>query len=968
MAEMAQREMLKGSIWWPPSYAVTSLWNHKARNIGIALILAISVSIPTTVFIWTGTGTSLAVDEYFEENAYQINLRVQSSLTDYSALIEARDYALASPFIEYAHVVPSSVCILQGDWDDWTLYNIGYLNYREGIKDGRIILGNNEMLDAFSTELEWRGQLTLNPGEVVVSEFFVESAADVHGVTIDVGSIIDIDLLRFGAKQRPKDDEWATPEELGRVGLKGLRVVGIFKVVRVSMIGQLFTSKSRLNWDPLGRADTVLGMNDSVIMLQDQLDPAVVNDVSTRGYFSPVGLLRASAEGLKAAGTTSVTYNLVSLKIRLEEMFPELQVTGLTTIAELQGHIATYVRSQILIILALPVMVMSLMLTIFTSETSISYRKGEISALRAKGASFNQIFAAVIWESVALAVLGFIVGFLLSLVMAPLMGASTGLLTFSTETFQLFLENAVVPLQAIILAAAISMYLPAAYLLHVARRIDVAEVGQPTSRNEYEVPEETNPLVYPLGLTVVLSLLVAMPIIITPVNEIALIQLLIATLGLFASSYLGSRGMRIATAYASGRITPIIGEKSLYLRQSLRRRKGQFIPLLVILTLTLTTTTMVLIQTQSLETTLDREMRYSIGADMRVETYGTPLSFFDTIENFPGVEEASPVVHTTAVVGAEQFWLEGIYPMAYLNVANFDASSFVSGTPESVLTSLNATENGIVISQFYSEIWSRAIGDQVTVLVATIDSTIFVDFEVVGIMKSAPGFGMAARADLKGAPFGDYFGFQVTGPGFALVNLEYLTGLTSIDEVEVFFVDITSYEEVQPLVEAIESDKNAEIYTVENVNLSDLPGISPFLSGTQGLAMISYVLCAAMGLSAIGLFLGSAVSERQSEYAVFRALGGTKKQVVSMVFGEFAGLILAALAISFILGIVFGYVMTSLTLGISMVFPILAEAIAFPVVVMLLTLALEGLVMVIACYIPARNAGSVDPAKVLRNL
>ncbi|NHI84279.1 MAG: FtsX-like permease family protein [Candidatus Thorarchaeota archaeon] len=968
MKEVVQHEMLKGSIWWPPSYAMTSLWNHKVRNIGIALILAVSVSIPTTVFIWTGTGTSLAVDEYFEENAYQINLRVQTSLTDYSSLVEARDFALASPFIEYAHVVPSSVCILQGDWDDWTLYNIGYLNYREGIKDGRIILGNNEMLDAFSTELEWRGELRLDPGEVIVSEYFVESAAVVHDVTIDIGSVISLDILRYGAKQRPKDDEWATPEELGRIGLKGLRVVGIFKVVRVSMLGQLFTSRSRLNWDPLGRPDTVLGMNDSVIMLQDQLDPAVINDVSTRGYFSPVGLLRASAEELKAAGLTTVTYNLASLKVRIEEMFPELRVTGLTTIDELQAHIATYVRSQVLIILALPVMIMSLMLTIFTSETSISYRRGEISALRAKGASFNQIFAAVIWESIVLAAIGFIVGFFLSLVMAPLMGASTGLLTFNMETFQLFLESTVVPIQAVILAAAISMYLPSAYLLHVARRIDVSEVGQPTSRNEYELPEETNPLVYPLGLLLIVSVLIAMPILIPPVNEIALLQLLVATVGLFASAYLGSRAMRIATSHASGKFTPIIGEKSLYLQQSLRRRKGQFIPLLVILTLTLTTTTMVLIQTQSFEATLDREMRYSLGADMRVETYGTPLSFFDTIEDFPGVVAASPVVHTTAAVGTEIFWLKGIRPTVYLNVADFDSSSFVSGTPQSVLTSLNGTENGIVISQFYSEIWGRGVGDQVTVLVATSTSTIFVDFEIVGIMKSAPGFGMAAAADLGGTPFGAYFGFQVSLRGFALVNLEYLSNVTAISDVEVYLVDITSYEEVQPLVEVIRSDKNAEIYTVENVSLLDLPGISPFLTGTQGLTTISYILCAAMGLSAIGLFLSSAVSERQSEYAIFRALGGTKKQVVSMVFGEFAGLILAALAISFILGIVFGYVMTFLTLGISMVFPILAETIALPVTVMVLTLTLEGMVMVIACYIPARRAGSVDPAQVLRNL
>jgi len=524
-------------------------------------------------------------------------------------------------------------------------------------------------------------------------------------------------------------------------------------------------------------------------------------------------------------------------------------------------------------------------------------------------------------------------------------------------------------MKAIILAAAVAMFLPASYLLHVARRVDVVEVGQPTTRNEYEAPEDTNPLLYPLGLAIVLSILVAMPILVMPIGPIALIEVLIATLILFAASYLGSRAMRAATAYASGRVGRLVGEKTLYLKQSLRRRKGQFIPLLVILTLTLTTTTMTLIQTESLTATFDREMRYAIGADMRVETYGTPLAFFDTIDLFPGVENAVPVVRTPAGVGVEVFWLEGVNPISYLNTGNFAPDSFISGTAQSVLTALNATENGIVISQFYSEIWDRGIGDTIDILVGNATGEAVEEFQITGIMKSAPGFGMAAIRDLYGqAAFGSYFGFQATLAGFALVNIGHLSNITAIDTAEVFFIDITSYEEVQPLVEAIETDKNAKIYTAENVDISDLPGISPFLSGTQGLTMISYTLCAAMGFAAIGLFLSSAVSERESEYAVFRALGARRKQVVAMVFGEFAGIILAALAISFILGLVFGFVMTALTIGISTIFPILTQVIAFPVTIMLLTLTLEGLVMIIACYMPARRAGSVDPAEVLRNL
>jgi ABC-type antimicrobial peptide transport system permease subunit len=960
---------MKGNIWWAPSFAITSLKTHKARNIGIALILAVSISIPTTVLIWTGTGSTLAVEDYFDENAYQINMHVESGITDYSSLTEARDFVLASGLAEYAHVIPSSICILQGNWPDWYEYNMNYRNYQAGIKDGRIILSNNDFLDVLATEVDWEGKMNLEVGEVVVSQNFVDAAFDVHGTEIGLGSFIDIDLLRFNAKQHPKDDDWATPTELGRMRISGLKVVGIYNIVTVSMVGQSFPSTMRQNWDAMGGAEPVLGVNDAVIMLDEQVDEAILDDVSIRGYFSPAGFIRASRDGLAAAGVTQVVYNLQNLKVQIEERFPLLRVTGLETIGELEEHIAIYLRSQVLIVLGLPVIIMGLMLTVFTSETSISYRRGEISSLRAKGASFNQIFSAVIWESIALAVIGLGIGLLMAVLIAPLMGSSIGLLSFDVSLYMLYFNNAVIPLQAVGLAVAIAMYLPAAYLLHVSRRIDVAEIGQPTTRNEYEVPEETSPWFYWGGLGLVLTILVIMPVIIAPTGSIALLEVLAATILLFSASYLGSRAMRLATAYVSGRSQRLLGEKSLYLQQSLRRRKGQFIPLMIVLTITLTTTTMALIQTQSLETTINRELQYALGADMRVESYGLTPDEVSSFLGYSGVNDVAPFIETAAAVDTSYFLLEGVDASSYLAVGLFSPDSFVSGTPTQVLTALDSTPNGIVISEQHASRWGKDVGQIITVSVGTINSTTTQEFQVVGIMRSAPGLGLASRRGFRGEPFGSYFGFQVASTGgYSLVNLEFLTSLTLIENVHLVLVDITDHETVTPLVTDIELEKNNHVYTLENTDVTQIPRLSPFLSGIQGLTMISYILCAAMGLFAIVLFLGSAVSERESEYAVFRALGGTRKQVVAMVFGEFAGIVLAAILISFLLGIVFGLVMTSLTYGIYAISPILPEILAFPVTVMILTIALETTAMIVACYMPARRAGATDPASTLRNL
>jgi ABC-type lipoprotein release transport system permease subunit len=378
---------------------------------------------------------------------------------------------------------------------------------------------------------------------------------------------------------------------------------------------------------------------------------------------------------------------------------------------------------------------------------------------------------------------------------------------------------------------------------------------------------------------------------------------------------------------------------------------------------------MTLIQTQSIETTMNRELEYALGADLRVESYGLTPDEVSSFMGYSGVNDVASVIETTAVVNATYFLLEGVNAPSYLSVGMFTPESFVSGTPTQVLTALESTPNGIVISENHAKRWGREVGQTITISLATINSTTTQEFQVVGIMRSAPGFGLASQRGFRGTPFGSYFGFQVAATGgFSLVNRDFLSSLTEIEDAHLVLMDVTDYETVTPLVAHIELEPNNNVYTLENTAITQVPNLSPFLSGVQGLTMISYMLCAAMGLFAIFLFLGSAVGERESEYAVFRALGGTKKQVVAMVFGEFAGIVLAATLISFLLGFVFGLVMTSLTFGIYAISPILPEILAFPVTVMILTISLETIAMIVACYMPARRAGATDPASTLRNL
>ncbi|MHA2157629.1 MAG: FtsX-like permease family protein, partial [Candidatus Thorarchaeota archaeon] len=735
-----------------------------------------------------------------------------------------------------------------------------------------------------------------------------------------------------------------------------------------SVLSQSYPSVIRPDWQSDG-TESVMGLQDSILILEETLDEETVEKIVANGFFSPVEFFHGSASGLIAAGPGSAAFNLLSLKTQIQERNNILDIVGSEFLDDLQIHISTFFSGQVLIILAIPIMIMSLMLTLFTSETSVAEKRGEVSALRAKGASFNQIFSAFIYESLILTIIGFVSGILLATVMAPLMGSSNGLLSFDSVLYDLYLTKLLIPTNSIGLAAAIALFLPAAYLVHVARRIDVTEIGQPTTRMTYEVPEEVNIWYYVVALGGTLSILLLMPVLINPVGQVALIQILMGAMLLFAASYLGSRAMRLVTASASEKVGGLMGEKKLYMTQSLRRRKGQFIPLLVILTMTLTTTSMMLIQTASFQDTLENEATYALGVDLRIEVYDEPLNWTDTLSSYSGVEAVTPVLELLSYMEDDGFYLEGLEATTYSEMGIFKETSFVGATYETVLAALQNTPNGIIISRFYATEWNVSIGDSVDISIPTsIDTRMEESFEIVGVMVSAPGFGMASTRDLEGIPFGTYFGFQPGRGGFAFANIDYLSTYTGFDTADLFLVDATSIEEITPLLEFLEDDQWIEFYTPETVEFGSNSVTGLFLAGLEGLTMISFITCAGMGIASIVLFLGSAVLEREPEYALFRAIGGTKRQVNSLVFGEFAGSVMAAVVISLGLGLLFGYSMTLLTFGISSVWPILPRLFTYPLSVMLLTVVVECVVMIAACYFPARRAGNTDPAEVLRNM
>ncbi|MGY5854884.1 MAG: FtsX-like permease family protein [Candidatus Thorarchaeota archaeon] len=955
---------LKGSPWWSFSYAVVSLKNYPLRNIGIALILSMGVALPTTVFIWTSTGTVIGVENFFDKYPIQMALEPRYGETWLSADMEgARAFSDAHRFIDTTYTVPTTIGILVGDFfPEWSYYHWLANNYAQGVKDARTLLVTNELLETIDGSFDYEGNFTLQPGQILVSNEWVDYAYEVHSLRFGVGSVVGIDVLTIG-----NQDSGGTPESLGSLPLRNVTIAGVYRYKsRSHIFPETFPSISRKNWDPMSPySEVILGIRDSVLILREDIGDANATIIENRGFFEPGVLISADRDVLFATGPENIADNLINFRNQLEEKYPDVFVNGLTELWSLDTLITVYTRSQALTIVVLPVLVMSMVLTVFTSETSISRRKGEISALRSKGASFNQIISAFMWESIFLSVIGLLLGLGLAILMAPFAGASTGVFEVDPVVFVDYFNHTSIPPAAIIIACAISLYLPAAYLLHVSRRIDVGEIGQPST----EIPDEiaTDPrLKRNIGLFGVLLVgIVSIPSLVPPVQWIATVEIMLVTILLFVASYFGSRLMQEFTSQFSKGARFFLGQRYLYLSSSLKRRRRQFIPLMAILTLTLTASTMMIIQGSSFETTLDTELTYAIGGGMRVECNNRLFTFNDTITTYDGIGKITPVFRYPAFAAKSRFFVMAVDPSTYLSLGTFTSESFVSGSPQTILTQLETTRNGIIISDYFSHLWNKRVGDNLTINVGGR----VMHFVIVGTMKSAPGFGAASSTDLTDRTLGSMFDFQVTGEGFVLVNLDYMIERTGKRRTDLFLC------ETFPCVDKTESIRKISRYHEVWVHTPDTfkaerksYSLGLFISGFHGLVLIGFIMCTVMALAALSLFLGSAVNERKSEYALFRALGGTKRQVLTMVFGEFSGSVVTAILASIILGLTFGYTLSLLSVGLAPFHPLLSGILSYPSVLLSTILVLEFGIMLISCYFPARRASYTDPATTLRNL
>jgi putative ABC transport system permease protein len=913
--------------------------------------------------VWGDTGVYVSIYEYLEENTFQLHVTGEGG--DLNALGLAEDYIKADPFVEQTYRINSSVGILWGNnMTGTTLYDINGEVFSDGIKDCRVAVVDNDFLTMTEQDFWVQGDFQLEQNEIVVSSMFVWYIDAIFDVTIEIGDIIDIELLTGAVPTLP-----AQIGNLGRHSLTDLTIVGIFNPKSSdSILARALPIVERASFNHTNIRYPVLGLHDSVFILKDAISPGTIHEDS---FFQPSTLVRVSASALAASGPENLASNLIDLADRTDTRF-DIQWSEADKVWDMQRSIDTYVATLSLSILALPVILLALFFSVFAADAFMAPRTVEVGVIRSKGASYSQVSSIFLWETAIIGSLAVVFGIIFSVLFAPLIPSSISFMTFDWSIYTYYLSNTVVSISTILRSIGLTVLPSMLFILYLARKAAQTEIGLTLMEFTEDPTEQVESHGFTIGMSVVLLILVLIMMYILPKNPtLFLMELTLGTSAWFFIAYNGSKISRVGLARVSEKLSFVLGQKNLISAGYLKMRKGRIIPLMVVLVLTMSSTIAFAIQSESLRIDLDREVSYAVGADIRIDGTGYDLTFNESLTAIAGVDRVTPVLRTWARIVSDEIMIAAMYPEEYAEIGHFDQTSFPDSSAASVLSELNNVPNGIIISKYQATRLNVTVGDSLSLEMPLTGSilTQMVDFTVVGTVHSAPGFGYASVTDMPYSQLGSGFGFQSEYSGFAITNLDFVVTTIGNNITDLFLGDLASSANTTRILEDIQTLPGVTANIPQEFDLKTRSLFTAlFLNTVEGLFSIGFVMSLTLSIFALSISLGSVVRERRKEYAVMRAIGGSKRQIVSMVFSEFSGVVMASLAISIVLGAVFGFVMGLLLNNMSPFSRALAATLSLPFGFLAIVLSIEILTMVIGAYLPAREAANTDPAVVLRNM
>ncbi|MDQ1662375.1 MAG: putative transport system permease protein [Blastococcus sp.] len=232
----------------------------------------------------------------------------------------------------------------------------------------------------------------------------------------------------------------------------------------------------------------------------------------------------------------------------------------------------------------------------------------------------------------------------------------------------------------------------------------------------------------------------------------------------------------------------------------------------------------------------------------------------------PGVRQVEPLQHRFAYIGADLQDLFGVRPNTITGVTSLQDTYFQGGTARSLMSSLAARPDSILVSAETVKDYQLLPGALVNLRLqdAATHQLRTVPFHYIGIVSEFPT-----------APKDSFF----------IANASYIAARTGSDAVGSFLVD-TGGQNTATVARHIRDVVGTGATVTDIASIRSTVGSSLTAVDLAGLTRVELALALVLAAAAGGLVLALGLTERRRTFAITTALGATPRQLRGLVASE----------------------------------------------------------------------------------
>lgn len=930
-------------------YGFRVLFKNKRKYLSLIASFTIAVAFVMSMLLWVEIAPDVAIREAMSQTTYHLMINEEESAVE--TLDTLHTWLEERPWVETMHRVRPCEALF-GIENKSADYNWRQMDPDDPIyisSSSAINILSNEFLETVKYHFAWEGDFQVNETHCLISKQFLQALNDTLGWSLGVGDTFNISMV----SNIPGFGQWVLKD--WHTHNFTLNIGGVYtRVPEPSLLDLSFTAES---------------LGDGIFIAEASVPTTFFEDLITTKVFPETLFVRLSPSELLKSGVLQVGQQIEILKDKINTQFYGSFIVEEQT-AALYEEIAKYQSTRVLILVIFaPIIICAASLVFFWTNFHSKTRREELRILRSRGGNLNQVFGLISAEALGVSILGGIPGIILGALFTYYL-VNGGQLILNWEIFLAF----VIKLLDFILTWAIGVGICIALMLFASlwRIYKFVQVEMELKRErESNLQRFISNHALDIAVLTAGMFLLMLVIDVDTVAQISRSPYYVLFLFFMLGTWIGIAQLlarsvnKLASFLSKGFISRLGSQITLIGKNFERQQENTFI-IAVLLIITFSISVFVVIFITSAGSNAALLSDYEIGADFKIYTSNVDLSFAQKLEADAGIDQCMAIQKTNAWLGTAKVDIYGVNASKYLHIGSWAPTSFLSGTPEENLQRLANTTRGMIINDHLASILNIGINDELLLKVWTVGGHTKITYNIVGIIYSAPGFGVMKKS-------GGQVGF-LENHGGLLINGHEMEGPSydNITTSNLFFARAPDSNDIPTKLETQNRllENNQISSRIRYIKVSELPPPETFLSliGMTGILWLNLIGSLVILAILIYFFFGTIVFERKTEFAIMRACGASTKAVKRLVFLEGLLLLAITLAEGYGIGMLFAWIYTTIS------FPAIHYPVPLPYIldipIMLIggLLGLSLLVFIIGSNLSSKQITGQKIALILKNL